>query len=255
MGMHHIFDAHAHYDDAWFDADRDEVLTALPEKGVCGVVNNAVDLDSAARVIALAERYDHCYAAVGFHPENLESLPDDYLDRVAALTRHPKVVAVGETGLDYHWDIPKPLQQRVFREQIDLSLDLRMPIVVHDREAHGDVFDLLRRRRPKALVHCFSGSVELAREAVRLGCYISLGGVVTFKNARHSLEVASDIPLDRLLLETDAPYMAPVPFRGKRCDSSMIVYAAEKIAALRGIGVQELLDATCANAKRFYNIK
>ena len=254
MGMHHIFDAHAHYDDAWFDADRDEVLTALPEKGVCGVVNNAVDLDSAARVIALAERYPHCYAAVGFHPENLESLPDDYLDRVAALTRHPKVVAVGETGLDYHWDIPKPLQQRVFREQIDLSLDLRMPIVVHDREAHGDVFDLLRRRRPKALVHCFSGSVELAREAVRLGCYISLGGVVTFKNARHSLEVASDIPLDRLLLETDAPYMAPVPFRGKRCDSSMIVYAAEKIAALRRIGVQELLDITCENAKTFYGI-
>ena len=254
MGVHHIFDAHAHYDDAWFDADRDEVLTALPEKGVCGVVNNAVDLDSAARVIALAERYPHCYAAVGFHPENLESLPDDYLDRVAALTRHPKVVAVGETGLDYHWDIPKPLQQRVFREQIDLSLDLRMPIVVHDREAHGDVFDLLRRRRPKALVHCFSGSVELAREAVRLGCYISLGGVVTFKNARHSLEVASDIPLDRLLLETDAPYMAPVPFRGKRCDSSMIVYAAEKIAALRRIGVQELLDITCENAKTFYGI-
>ena len=254
MGMHHIFDAHAHYDDAWFDADRDEVLTALPEKGVCGVVNNAVDLDSAARVIALAERYPHCYAAVGFHPENLESLPDDYLDRVAALTRHPKVVAVGETGLDYHWDIPKPLQQRVFREQIDLSLDLRMPIVVHDREAHGDVFDLLRLRRPKALVHCFSGSVELAREAVRLGCYISLGGVVTFKNARHSLEVASDIPLDRLLLETDAPYMAPVPFRGKRCDSSMIIYAAEKIAALRRIGVQELLDITAENARTFYEI-
>ena len=252
--MHHIFDAHAHYDDAWFDADRDEVLTALPEKGVCGVVNNAVDLDSAARVIALAERYPHCYAAVGFHPENLESLPDDYLDRVAALTRHPKVVAVGETGLDYHWDIPKPLQQRVFREQIDLSLDLRMPIVVHDREAHGDVFDLLRLRRPKALVHCFSGSVELAREAVRLGCYISLGGVVTFKNARHSLEVASDIPLDRLLLETDAPYMAPVPFRGKRCDSSMIIYAAEKIAALRRIGVQELLDITAENARTFYEI-
>ena len=254
MGVHHIFDAHAHYDDAWFDADRDEVLTALPEKGVCGVVNNAVDLDSAARVIALAERYPHCYAAVGFHPENLESLPDDYLDRGAARTRHSKVVAVGETGLDYHWDIPKPLQQRVFREQIDLSLDLRMPIVVHDREAHGDVFDLLRRRRPKALVHCFSGSVELAREAVRLGCYIRLGGVVTFKNARHSLEVASDIPLDRLLLETDAPYMAPVPFRGKRCDSSMIVYAAEKIAALRRIGVQELLDITCENAKTFYGI-
>ena len=182
-------------------------------------------------------------------------MPSDYLDRVAELTKHPKVVAIGETGLDYHWDIPRELQKRVFEEQLQLSLDLDMPIVVHDREAHGDVFDLLRKYKPKALVHCFSGSVELMREAVRLGSFISLGGVVTFKNARHSLEVAAEIPLDRLLLETDAPYMAPVPFRGKRCDSSMIVYAAEKIAALRGIGVQELLDVTAENAKRFYNIK
>ena len=219
-----------------------ELLASLPEKGVCGVVNNAVDLESAARAIAFAEQYPYFYAAVGFHPENLENMPDDYLDRVAALTKHPKVVAVGETGLDYHWDIPKPLQQRVL-------------IIVHDREAHGDVFDLLRKYRPLALVHCFSGSVELAREAVRLGCYISLGGVVTFKNARHSVEVAADIPLDRLLLETDAPYMSPVPFRGKRCDSSMIIYAAEKIAALRGIGTQELLNITAENAKRFYSIE
>ena len=130
-----------------------------------------------------------------------------------------------------------------------------MPLVVHDREAHGDTFDLLRKHRPNALVHCFSGSVELMREAVRLGMYISLGGVVTFKNARHSVEVASEIPIDRLLLETDAPYMAPVPFRGKRCDSSMILYAAEKIAAIRNMGIQEVLDVTSENAKRFYNIK
>ena len=132
---YNIFDSHAHYDDSWFDGDRDELLASLPEKGVCGVVNNAVDLESAARAIAFAEQYPYFYAAVGFHPENLENIPDDYLDRVAALTKHPKVVAVGETGLDYHWDIPKPLQQRVFEEQIRLSLDLRMPIIVHDREA------------------------------------------------------------------------------------------------------------------------
>ena len=255
MSFNHIFDSHAHYDDSWFDGDRESLLESLPEKGVCGVVNNAVDLESAGRAIAFAERYPYFYAAVGFHPENLENMPADYLDRLAALTEHPKVVAIGETGLDYHWDIPKPLQQRVFEEQIRLSLELDMPIVVHDREAHGDVFDLLRKYKPKALVHCFSGSVELAREAVRLGCTVSLGGVVTFKNARHSLEVASELPLDRLLLETDAPYMAPVPFRGKRCDSSMIVYAAEKIAALRNIGVQELLDITCENARRFYGIE
>ena len=253
--FNNIFDSHAHYDDSWFDEDRDSLLEKLPELGVCGVVNNAVDPESSARAIAFAEKYPYFYAAVGFHPENLENMPADYLDRLAALTEHPKVVAIGETGLDYHWDIPKPLQQRVFEEQIRLSLELDMPIVVHDREAHGDVFDLLRKYKPKALVHCFSGSVELAREAVRLGCTVSLGGVVTFKNARHSLEVASELPLDRLLLETDAPYMAPVPFRGKRCDSSMIVYAAEKIAALRNIGVQELLDITCENARRFYGIE
>ena len=249
-----IFDSHAHYDDGWFDEDREALMEALPSKGVCGVVNNAVDLRSAATAIAYAERYPYFYAAVGFHPENLDNIPEDYLDRLAELSKHPKVVAIGETGLDYHWDIPKSLQNRVFEEQLKLSLDLKMPIIVHDREAHGDAFALLRKYKPKALVHCFSGSVELMREAMRLGCYISLGGVVTFKNARHSVEVASEMPLDRLLLETDAPYMAPVPFRGKRCDSSMIVYAAEKIAALRGISTQELLNITCDNARRFYSI-
>ena len=237
--LSNIFDAHAHYDDGWFDEDRDSVL----------------GLDNAKRVIALAEKYDYMYAAVGVHPENLENLPDDYLDRITELTKHPKVVAVGETGLDYHWDIPREEQKRVFEEQLGLSLDLKMPIIVHDREAHGDVFDLLRKYRPNALVHCFSGSVELMREAVRMGLYISLGGVVTFKNARHSVEVASEIPLDRLLLETDAPYMAPVPFRGKRCDSSMIVFAAEKIAQLRNMTAQQVLDITTENAKRFYSIK
>lgn len=252
--FNNIFDSHAHYDDSWFDEDRDSLLEKLPELGVCGVVNNAVDPESSARAIAFAEKYPYFYAAVGFHPENLENMPDGWLDKIAELTKHPKVVAIGETGLDYHWDIPKPLQLRVFEDQIKLSLDLDMPIVVHDREAHGDVFDLLRKYRPKALVHCFSGSVELMREAVKLGSFISLGGVVTFKNARHSIEVAGEIPLDRLLLETDAPYMAPVPFRGKRNDSSKIIFAAEKIAALRGVGVQELLDITADNAKRFYSI-
>ncbi len=252
--FYNIFDAHAHYDDSWFDEDRLELLESLRTKGVCKVVNNAVDLKTAQKCIEYAERYDFMYAAVGFHPENLENLPDDYLDKVAELTKHKKVVAIGETGLDYHWDIPKELQKRVFEEQLKLSLDLKMPIVVHDREAHGDTFDLLRKYRPNALVHCFSGSVELMREAVKMGMYISLGGVVTFKNARHSVEVAREIPLDRLLLETDAPYLAPVPFRGKRCDSSMIVYAAQKIAELRNLTTQELLNITAENANRFYHI-
>lgn len=252
--IENIFDAHAHYDADWFDDDRDELLENIQNKGVCAIVNNAVDLDTAKTCIDFAEKYDFMYAAVGYHPENLENMPNDYLDRLADMTKHPKVVAIGETGLDYYWDIPKDLQNRVFEEQLSMSIDLDMPIVVHDREAHGDTFNLLRKYKPKALVHCFSGSVELMREAVKLGCYISLGGVVTFKNARHSIDVAREIPINRLLLETDAPYMSPVPFRGKRNDSSLIPYTAEKIAAIRGIGIQELLNITCENAKRFYRI-
>jgi TatD DNase family protein len=249
-----IFDAHAHYDDKWFDDDRFELLESLPNKGVCAVVNNAVDLKTAQICIDYAERFDFMYAAVGFHPENLDDVPSDYLDRLAQLTQHKKVVAIGETGLDYYWDTPRDLQKRVFEQQLGLSLDLKMPIVVHDREAHGDTYELLRKYKPKALIHCFSGSVELMREAVKMGMYLSLGGVVTFKNARHSVEVAAEVPLDRLLLETDAPYMAPVPFRGKRCDSSMIIYAAQKIAELRNLSVQELLNITQENARRFYEI-
>lgn len=254
MNYSNIFDAHAHYDDKWFDNDRNELLNSLPKRGVRGVVNNAVDLRTAQSCIDFAEKYDYFYAAVGFHPENLDDVPGDYLDRLSGLCAHKKVVAIGETGLDYHWDTPRALQKRVFEEQIKLSLELKMPLVVHDREAHKDTFDFLKKYRPDALVHCFSGSVELMREAVRLGMYISLGGVVTFKNARHSVDVAREIPIDRLLLETDAPYMAPVPFRGKRCDSAMIIFTAERIASLRGLGVQELLDITAENAQRFYGI-
>lgn len=254
MSYNNIFDSHAHYDDKWFDDDRAELLESMQSKGVCGIVNNSVDLKTAEISIKFAEQYDFMYAAVGFHPENLENMPENYLDSLAKLAQHKKVLAIGETGLDYHWDTPRDLQKRVFEEQIKLSLELDMPLVVHDREAHGDTLELLKKYKPKALVHCFSGSVELMREVVKLGMYISLGGVVTFKNARHSVEVATEIPIDRLLLETDAPYMAPVPFRGKRCDSSMILYSAEKISQLRNMGIQQTLDITAENAKRFYRI-
>lgn len=254
MHYKNIFDAHAHYDDKWFDEDRFQLLNNIQNKGVCKIVNNAVDLKTAKICIDYAEKYDFMYAAVGFHPENLDDVPEDYLEQLSKLCTHKKVVAIGETGLDYHWDTPRDLQKRVFEEQIKLSLDLKMPLVVHDREAHGDTFDFLRKYKPKALIHCFSGSVELMKEAVKLGMYISLGGAVTFKNARHSIEVARDIPIDRLLLETDAPYMAPVPFRGKRCDSSMILYTAEKIASVRQMSIQDVISKTCENAKCFYEI-
>ena len=250
-----IFDAHAHYDDAWFDEDRDELLKALPDEGVCGVVCNAVDLKSAEVLKGYSEKYPYIWFTAGFHPENLEDMPEDYLDGIKEYLKNEKCVAIGEIGLDYHWDIPRDLQKRVFEEQLRLAAELDVPVVIHDREAHGDTMELIRRYRPKGLMHCFSGSVELMREVIKLGMSISLGGVVKFKNARHSVECAAEVPLDRLLLETDAPYMAPVPFRGKRNDSRKIIYAAEKIAEIRGMTADEILYITADNARRLYNIK
>lgn len=251
-----IFDAHAHYDDEWYDSDRDAVLREINENGVCGIVCASVDIKSSEAILGLSHEYDFIYTAVGIHPENLEELPKDYLDRLEMLYRDEKAVAIGEIGLDYHWDIERELQHKVFEGQLELANSLNAPVVIHDREAHGDTLEMLKRFRPKKpLLHCFSGSVEFMREIMRLGSYISLGGTVTFKNARHSLEVAKEVPIERLLLETDAPYLSPEPFRGKRNRSDYIVFAAKKIAELRGMTAQELLDITAENAREFYNIK
>ena len=253
--MENIFDAHAHYDDDWFDEDRQELLESLPQKGVSGIVNASVDLKTAEIARGFAQKYEYMYFTVGFHPENLEDMPENYLDKIAKMLEHEKAVALGEIGLDYHWDIEKELQHRVFEEQLKLAKDLDVPVVVHDREAHGDVMEYLRQYKPRGLMHCFSGSVEMLKEVLKLGMSISLGGTVTFKNARVPLEVADAVPLDRLLLETDAPYLSPVPFRGKRNDSSNIIYTAQKIAEIKGIGVQELLDITAENARKLYGIE
>ncbi len=250
-----IFDGHCHYDDSWFDEDREELLASLPEAGVVGAVCNAVDLKSAATVQGYAEKYPYIYFTAGFHPENLEDIPQDYKERIARFLQHKKCVAIGEIGLDYHWDIPKPLQLRMFEEQLALAKELDVPVVVHDREAHGDTMELLRKYKPRGLMHCFSGSVELMREVMRLGMSISLGGVVTFKNARHSVECAAEVPADRLILETDAPYMSPVPFRGKRNDSRNIIFVAEKIAEIRSMSVEKILNTTAENAVRLYGIE
>ena len=252
--LHNIFDAHAHYDDRWFDEDRRSLLSSMPQNGVSYVVNASVDLATAKTAIGYAERYPFLYACAGIHPENLDGLPDDYLAQLTELLKHPRVVALGEIGLDYHWDIPKAEQNRVFEEQLKLARELDVPVVIHDREAHGDVMGLVKKYQPKGLMHCYSGSVEMLKEVLKLGMSISLGGTVTFKNARVPVEVAQAVPLDRLLLETDAPYLSPVPFRGKRNDSTKIAYTAEKIAELRGIDPQELVDITTANAKRLYGI-
>jgi len=229
----------------------------LPQKGVVGVINMGSDMESLRQTVELCDKYDYFYGAVGIHPECAADLPEDWLEQVEALLSHPKIVAVGEIGLDYHWEdaCPREKQKEVFLAQLELAKKHDLPVVIHDREAHGDMMEILRKYKPKGVVHCFSGSVELARETVALGMYIGLGGVVTFKNARHSVEVAKDIPLDRLLTETDAPYMAPVPFRGKRCDSSMIAYDAAKIAEVRGITAGEVLAAGCENACRLFKIE
>ena len=253
--LHNIFDAHAHYDDRWFDDDRSALLSSFPQNGVSYIVNAAVDIATAKTAIGYAEQYPFMYACVGIHPENLSGLASDYLEQLTELLKHPRVVALGEIGLDYHWDIPRDEQNRVFEEQLKLARELDIPVVIHDREAHGDVMMLLRKYQPKGLMHCFSGSVEMLKEVLKLGMSISLGGTVTFKNARVPVEVAAAVPLDRLLLETDAPYLSPVPNRGKRNDSTNIAYTAQRIAEIRNMDAQELIDVTTENAKRLYGIK
>ncbi len=251
-----IFDSHAHYDDEAFSPDRDELLSSLPGRGVCNVVNMGADFAGCTDSIALAERYPYFYAAVGIHPECADGLPADYLGRLERWAKHPKVVAIGEIGLDYHFEdmAPREVQRRVFEEQLLLANRLKLPVVVHDRDAHGDTMGLLKKHHPRGAVHCFSGSVEMMRELLRLGMYIGIGGVVTFKNARVPVQVAKEVPLDRLLTETDAPFLAPVPFRGKRCDSTMIRNTAERIAEIRGQTVEEILSAGRRNAERIFDI-
>ena len=253
--MNNIFDAHAHYDDDWFSDDREKLLASLPQKGVCGIVNAAVDLKTAEIAKSFAEKYEYMYFTVGFHPENLEDMPGDYLFKIQEMLKHPKAVALGEIGLDYHWDIEKNLQHKVFDEQLKLAKELDVPVVIHDREAHSDVMEYLRKYKPKGLLHCFSGSVEMLKEVIKLGMSISLGGTVTYKNARVPVEVAEAVPLDRLLLETDSPYLSPVPQRGKRNDSSNIIYTATKIAEIKGMSTQKLLDITAENTRRLYGIE
>lgn len=250
-----IFDTHAHYDDSRFDEDRDELLSSLSEKGVSHIVNCGCDLKSSLTTLALAEKYDFIYAALGVHAHEAEDATEEDLQKIAELYSHERVVAVGEIGLDYHYDFsPRERQIEVFERQIKLANELNLPIIVHDREAHEDTMNLLKKYRPKGVVHCFSGSAESAKEIVKLGMYIGMGGAVTFKNAVKPVEVAKIVPADRLLLETDAPYMTPVPFRGKRCDSAHIAYTAEKIAEIRAVDVQELIDVCNENAKRLFGI-
>jgi len=252
---HNIFDTHSHYDDRKFNPDREVILNSLQSQGISLVVSCGCDIETTQYNFDLAQQYDYMYFAAGFHPENLEGATLDDLKIIEKFAKNKKCAAIGEIGLDYHWmSSTKEKQKEFFEAQIELAKKLDMPVIVHDREAHGDTLDILKRTKPKGVVHCFSGSKEMAREVIKLGMYIGLNGVITFNNARKSLEVAKEIPIERLVLETDCPYLAPVPMRGKINNSSYIPYIAEKIGTLLGIDTQELLDITNENAKRLYNL-
>lgn len=248
-----IFDSHSHYYDEAFDADREALLASFPEAGICGVMTCAEDIRSAESCIELSRRFPFVAVAAGVHPHEAANAAADYIQQLAELVKNPCVRAIGEIGLDYHYDFsPRDVQKKIFEQQLAFSVECDMPVIVHDREAHEDVMVLLKKYRPKGVVHCFSGSVELMRETVKLGMYVGLGGAVTFKNARKPVEVAAEVPPEYLLIETDAPYMTPVPFRGSRCDSRHIPYTAEVIARVRCCTVQEILDLTAENARRLF---
>lgn len=251
-----LFDTHAHYYDQAFDGERDSILAALPENGVELVLCPGCDLNSSQAAIALAEQYPYVYAAVGIHPEDALNLPPDWLQQIEALSRHPKVKAIGEIGLDYYWkEVPKDLQKEVFRAQLALAQRLDLPVIVHDREAHGDCLAMVREfPGVRGVFHCYSGSAEDAKTLVALGWHLSFTGTITFKNARKAPEVVAAVPMDRLMIETDAPYMAPTPFRGKRCDSRYVYRMAEAIGEIKGLPVEEVARITTESGKRLFAI-
>lgn len=254
--MNNIFDTHAHYTESAFDSDRDELLQLLPQKGVCNIVTVSSSLKDSYESVRLAEKYGYIYAAAGIHPEAVNETPENFIPELEKiLLSSDKIKALGEIGLDYHYEnYDRQKQILIFKQQLELAEKLNLPVIVHSRNATEDTMEILKEYRPKGVVHCFSGSAETAREIISLGMYISFTGVLTFKNAKKALKALEAVPIDRLMLETDCPFMAPVPFRGSRCDSSMIEKTAEKAAEIKEMSVQEILDATCENAKKFFGI-
>lgn len=250
-----IFDTHSHYTDAAFDPDRDAVLQALPKQGVVHAVLAGTTLADSAEGIRLTDAYDYLYAAVGIHPETAGQQPSDYLAQLEQMAKHQKVVAIGEIGLDYHYPgYDREVQIALLREQLDLAKQLGLPVIIHARDCTEDYLRILKEFRPRGVVHCFSGSAETAREVLKLGMYIGFTGVLTFKNAKKTRKALAAVPEDKLVLETDCPYMAPVPFRGKRCDSTMIPHTAEAAALVRGTDTQTILEQTCRNGEQLFGI-
>lgn len=252
-----LFDTHAHMDDRAFDGDREELLSSLPEQGIALLMNPGCSLASSRAASRLSQEYDYIYAAVGSHPDAADEVNGEVLEEYRKLCKlNPKIKAIGEIGLDYHYeDIPREIQQRAFRMQLELARELDLPVIVHEREAHEDGLKIIAEfPEVTGVFHCYSGSAEMAKLLVERGWYIGFTGVLTFKNARKAVEVAQSIPLERIVLETDCPYMSPEPFRGKRNDPSRLCYMAEKLAQLRSLPVERIHEITVENGKRLYRI-
>ena len=253
-----LFDTHAHLDDESFDADRPELLQSLPQRGIRLVMNPGCSYKSSLNAIALAEGHDYIYAAVGSHPDVADEVDEALIERYRQLCMaHPRVRAIGEIGLDYHYeDIPRTIQKRAFRLQMELARELELPVIVHERDAHEDGMKIVDEfPTVKGVFHCYSGSAEMAKELIKRGWYIGFTGVLTFKNARKAIEVATAIPRERIVIETDCPYMAPVPFRGKRNDPGLVCYMARKLAELWGVSEEDAARITLENGKRLYRLE
>lgn len=254
-----IFESHAHYEDEAFDIDREELLDRLPKEGIEYVVDICSDVSSIDRVLSLAERYPFIYAAVGIHPEAAKELSEEKFAWLREKALHSKNLAIGEIGLDYYWDTTDRSTQKIwFERQIELARELELPLVIHSRDAANDTWEMLKSARADqlgAIIHCFSYGVEQARQYLNMGFYLGIGGVLTFNNARKLKEVVAYAPLEQLVLETDCPYLAPVPYRGKRNDSTYLTYVAKEIANLKQIDYDTVVKVTAENAKRFYRVK
>ena len=248
------FESHAHYDDERFDEDRDTLLASFPAEGIETVVNASSDIKSSKASIALSEKYPFFYAAVGVHPHEVENITEADIDELRELSKHPKVVAIGEIGLDYYYDLsPRDLQRHWFKRQLELADELKMPVIIHSRDAAQECFDIIKNSNVRnGVIHCYSGSAEMAEEYIKMGFYIGVGGSLTFKNNKKGVETVERIPIEKILIETDSPYLAPVPCRGKRNDSRLLKYVVEKISQLKNIPENDICNITKNNAQNLF---
>lgn len=253
-----LFDTHAHINDERFDEDRDLVISRARENGIEYILNPGADLKTSIAAVNIANQNEKIYAAVGVHPHDVKDISEETIQELKKLSENKKVVAIGEIGLDYYYDnSPRDEQRKWFKRQIELAKEVNLPIIIHDRDAHGETFDILKEYDVGSigcLMHCYASSVEMAKEYIKMGVYISMAGPVTFKNAKKTYEVAKEIPLEYLLIETDSPYLTPTPYRGKRNEPAYVKLVAQKVAEAKGITLEEIAHQTTLNAKKLFNI-